>query len=365
MKRIDSSSLKDFVRNVFVASGSSSDEATRIATSLVGANLAGHDSHGVARVPRYVQWKRDGMLTADRKVEVVTDTPVLAVVDGKMGFGQTVGAQAVQLGIDKCKAMGLAAVALRNSGHLGRIGDWAEMAAKEGLVSLHFVNIVGSVLVAPFGGVDRRFSTAPVCIGIPRPGQDPVLLDFATSLVAEGKVLVASQGGKPLPADALIAQDGTKSADPHLLYGDYQGSEPRNYRKGTGAIRAFGEHKGSGLALMCELLGGALTGNGASTFDRPWSSGMFSFYIDPGKLDASAFFPAEVARAVAFVKSSKPAQAGGEVLVPGEPEQRNRAERLAQGIPLPDDTWSALIATARDVGINALPDEVQATVARY
>ena len=155
------------------------------------------------------------------------------------------------------------------------------------------------------------------------------------------------------------------SDDPHVLYGPYTPDGPRDHTQGTGAIRAFGEHKGSGLALMCELLGGALTGNGASTFDRPWSSGMFSFYIDPGKLDASAFFPAEVARAVAFVKSSKPAQAGGEVLVPGEPEQRNRAERLAQGIPLPDDTWSALIATARDVGINALPDEVQATVARY
>ena len=111
------------------------------------------------------------MFFPDRKVEIVVDTPVLAVVDGKFGFGQTVGAQAVQIGIDKCKAMGLAAVALRNAGHLGRIGDWAEMAAKEGLVSLHFVNVVGSVLVAPFGGVERRFSTAPICIGIPRAGR--------------------------------------------------------------------------------------------------------------------------------------------------------------------------------------------------
>jgi hydroxycarboxylate dehydrogenase B len=358
MKRIDAAALKDFVREVFVASGSSSDEAGRIAGSLVGANLAGHDSHGVARVPRYVQWKRDGLFFADRKVAVVVDMPVLAVVDGQFGFGQTVGAQAVAIGIDKCKAMGLAAVALRNSGHLGRIGDWAEMAAKEGLVSLHFVNIVGSVLVAPFGGVDRRFSTAPICIGIPRAGQDPVLLDFATSLVAEGKVLVASQGGKPLPADALISADGARSGDPHVLYGDYGPGQPPNYKNGTGAIRAFGEHKGSGLALMCELLGGALTGNGASNLDRRWSSGMFSFYIDPQKLDPSAFFPAEVARALDFVKSAKPAQADGEVLVPGEPEQRNRAERLARGIPLPDDTLTALLATARELGVNSQPAEV-------
>ncbi len=355
MRRIDAASLREFVREIFAANGSSAEEAVRIAGSLVGANLAGHDSHGVARVPRYVNWKRDGVFFADRKVEVVVDTPVLAVVDGRFGFGQTVGAQAVEIGIAKCKAMGLAAVALRNSGHLGRVGDWAEMAAKEGLVSLHFVNVVGSVLVAPFGGTERRFSTAPICIGIPRPGEEPVLLDFATSLVAEGKVLVASQGGKPLPADALIAADGTRSDDPHQLYGDYQGGEPRNYKNGTGAIRAFGEHKGSGLALMCELLGGALTGNGASNLDRRWQSGMFSFYIDPARLDPGAFFPDEVARALAFVKSSKPAQPDGEVLVPGEPEQRSRADRMAHGIPLPDDTWTALVKIAQEVGVNALP----------
>src|SRR5258708_6665174 len=145
---------------------------------------------GVGHARKPPAWMRDGD-TCEIDIEGVgvlrnpieDEKPVLAVVDGQFGFGQTVGAQAVKIGIGKCKAMGLAAVALRNSGHLGRIGDWAEMAAKEGLVSLHFVNIVGSVLVAPFGGVERRFSTAPVCIGIPRPGEEPVLLDFATSLV--------------------------------------------------------------------------------------------------------------------------------------------------------------------------------------
>jgi len=362
MRRIDAAALKQFVGEIFVAAGSSAAEAERIAASLVGANLAGHDSHGVARVPRYVQWKREGVIHPDRTVDILVDTPVLAVVDGRHGYGQTAGAQAVRLGIDKCKAMGLSAVALRHSGHLGRIGDWAEMAAKEGLVSIHLVNVAGSVLVAPFNGVERRFSTAPFCIGIPRPGEDPVLLDFATSLVAEGKVLVASQGGKPLPEDALISKDGARSGDPHVLYGDYAPGEPRNYRKGTGAIRAFGEHKGSGLALMCELIGGALTGNGASAFERSWSSGMFSFYIDPAKIDPEGLFSPEVARMVAFTKSSQAATADGEVLVPGEPEQRNRAERLAHGIPLPDDTWMALTATAREVGVNSLPAEAPASL---
>ena len=115
----------------------------------------------------------DGSVVPDRKVEIKTETPVLAVVDGLYGFGQTVAPQAVQIGIDKCKAMGLSMVALRNAGHIGRVGDWAEMAAAAGLVSIHFVNASGSVLVAPFGGTQRRMSTAPFCAGIPRPGQAP------------------------------------------------------------------------------------------------------------------------------------------------------------------------------------------------
>ena len=119
-------------------------------------------------------------------------------------------------------------MALRNAGHIGRVGDWAEMAAEAGLVSVHFVNASGSVLVAPFGGVERRFSTAPYCVGVPRPGEPPLVLDFATSVVAEGKVLVASQGGKKMPDDALIGPDGKISGDPHVLYGDYTPTGPRD-----------------------------------------------------------------------------------------------------------------------------------------
>ncbi|MBI4274431.1 MAG: malate/lactate/ureidoglycolate dehydrogenase [Rhizobiales bacterium] len=352
MVRIKAKNLEDFVRDIFAATGCSHAESARIGKYLVGANLAGHDSHGVARVPRYVQWKRDGMLHPDQTVERVIDTPVLAILDGKFGFGQTVAPQAVAIGIEKCMAHGLSAIGLRNSGHVGRVGEWAEMAAAAGLVSVHWVNVVGSVLVAPFGGVDRRFSTAPFCVGIPRGDAEPIVLDFATSLVAEGKVLIASQGGKPISDNALVAPDGTMSGDPHVLYGDYDKNPQRDYKKGRGAIRAFGEHKGSGLALMCEMLGGALTGNGASTFERRWSQGMFSFYINPKTIDPAEFFPTEVARCVSFVKSAKPVELGGEVLVPGEPEIRNRVERRAKGVPLPDDTLAALIAAARQVGLD-------------
>ena len=362
MVTIAADRLEQLVADIFSAAGCSGAEAARIGRYLVAANLTGHDSHGVVRVPRYVQQKRDGAIYADQEIKLVVDTPALAVVDGQYGFGQTVAPQAVALGIRKCQAMGLAAVALRNAGHIGRVGDWAEMAAAEGLISIHFVNAAGSVLVAPFGSTERRFSTAPYCIGVPLKGRGPVVLDFATSIVAEGKVLVASQGGKKIPADALIGPDGEASSDPHLLYGDYTPAGPREHRKGQGAIRAFGEHKGSGLALMCEILGGALSGTGCTSPERRFANGMFSIYVDPQKVDPEGLFPDEVTRYLAYVKGGKRVKADQEILVPGEPEARMRAERLAKGVPLADDTWASIVATARAVGLDER--RIQAGVAR-
>jgi len=347
--------LERLVADTFAAAGCSRAEAERIGRYLVAANLAGHDSHGVVRVPRYIQMQRDGLFVADQKVDVLIDTPVLAVVDGRYGFGQTVAPQAVQIGIEKCQGMGLAAVALRNSGHIGRVGDWAEMAAAAGLISIHFVNATGSVIVAPFGSVERRFSTAPYCVGVPVPGRSALVLDFATSVVAEGKVLVASQGGRSIPTDALIGPDGQTSDDPRLLYGDYAATGRRDVKKGPGALRAFGGHKGSGLALMCEILGGALTGNGCTRPERRIANGMFSVYVDPAQVDPQGLFPDEVLRYVSYVKEAKAAQAGRETLVPGEPEQQTRAQRLANGIPLAGETWASLVETARGVGVDPGP----------
>src|ERR1700756_3730253 len=294
MVTIKVENLINFVAEVFSHSESSPEEAKRIATHLTTANLTGHDSHGVIRVPVYIRWKKMGSVVPDQTVELVVDTPSLAVVDGKFGYGQTVTPQAVRIGIEKCKAAGLAAVALRNAGHIGRVGDWAEMAAAEGLVSVHFVNAAGSVLVAPYGGVQKRLSTAPYCVGIPRLGQDPIVLDFATSIVAEGKVLVASRGGKKLPDGALIDSDGSLSEDPQVLYGPHTPDGPRDHSQGKGAIRAFGEHKGSGLALICELLGGALTGTGATAPDKRFANGMLAIYIDPKVVDTSQFLEREI-----------------------------------------------------------------------
>ncbi len=345
--------LGGFIADIFTAAGCAPAEARQIATSLVGANLTGHDSHGVVRVPRYVQQQKDGTVVAGRTVRVISETPVLAVLDAEYGFGPWVTPQAVDIGIKKAKELGLACIAMRNAGHIGRVGQWAEQAAAAGLVSMHWVNASGSVLVAPYGGVERRLSTAPHTIGIPRAGDDPLLLDFATSIVAEGKVLVASQGGKYLPDDALVQPDGSQTGDPHALYGDYEQKGPRDYKLGLGAIRAFGEHKGSGLAFMVELLGGSLTGTGATDLERgKFANGMLSIYIDPKRLDPDGFFPKDVTRYTEFFKSSKPIAAGGEVLIPGEPEVRMRKKRLAEGVPISEDTWAAIVKAARDAGVD-------------
>jgi hydroxycarboxylate dehydrogenase B len=351
MVTIQLSNLVDFVADVFNHADSSAEEARRIATYLTTANLTGHDSHGVIRVPVYIRWKKMGSIVPNQTAELVVDTPSLAVVDGKFGYGQTVAPYAVRIGIEKCKVAGLAAVALRNAGHIGRVGDWAEMAAAEGLVSIHFVNAAGSVLVAPYGGVERRLSTAPYCVGIPRHGQRPVVLDFATSIVAEGKVLVASRGGKKLPAGALIDLDGHLSEDPSVLYGPYQANGPRDHSQGKGAIRAFGEHKGSGLALICELLGGAMTGTGATGPNRRFANGMFAVYVDPKVIDPANFFDGEMTRYIDYFKNTKPAKGVDQVLIPGDVEAATRADRTKNGIPLPDDTWAAIVNTARDVGV--------------
>jgi hydroxycarboxylate dehydrogenase B len=346
--------LIDFVADVFAHAESSPEEARRIASYLATANLTGHDSHGVIRVPVYIRWKKMGSVVPNQTAEVVVDTPSLAVVDGKFGYGQTVAPVAVKIGIEKCKKAGLAAVALRNAGHIGRVGDWAEMAAAEGLVSVHFVNAAGSLLVAPFGGVEKRLSTAPYCVGIPRQGEDPIVLDFATSIVAEGKCLVASRGGKKLPEGALVDSDGTLSDDPHVLYGSYTPDGPRDHTAGTGAIRAFGEHKGSGLAFICELLGGALTGTGATAANRRFANGMLAFYIDPKVVDTGSFFDGEIARYVDFIRATKPVVGVEQVLIPGDPERKTRAERSRNGVPLPDDTWAAIVNTAREVGVSEI-----------
>ncbi len=353
---IGADALAAFAGAIFRAAGCDAAESERIALSLVSANLAGHDSHGIVRVPRYVHVLGLGQVRAGQRLTIVHDAPAHALVDGNFGFGQTIAPLAVDLGIAKAKSSGVAVIGLRNSGHIGRVGEWAERAAAAGLISIHFVNVFNGELVAPFGGVDRRFSTNPFSVGVPMAEGPPLLLDFATSVVAEGKVLVASNGGKKVPDDAMIEPDGRLSSDPRTLYGPIEGTDERNPSAGPGALRAFGGHKGSGLAFMCEILAGCLTGGGTSGPaergpGRPIANGMLSIYVAPGAFSGAAF--ADAAREYCtYFKASRPAESGGEVLLPGEPERRTRALRLKKGIPLQRRTWESLAATARNLGVN-------------
>ncbi len=347
--RLDPDGTAEVLTRIFAAAGGSDEEARRIAVNLVEANLAGHDSHGIVRTQRYCLWVREGGVRFDQHVEVVTDAPSFALLDGGHGFGQSIGAEAVRIGIDKAKAQGFAIVGLRRSGHLGRIGAWAEAACAEGLVSMHFVNVAHSLLVAPFGAAERRMGTDPVAIGIPCEGGD-FLLDFATSTVAEGKCLVAKRGGKPLPHDALVGADGKLTGDPDALYGETAPGAVPDPRKGPGALTAMGAHKGSGLAIACELLAGALTGSGTCGPGEQIHNGMLSIYIDPARMNEG--WAAEVRAYLDYVRSARPTDPSQPVLTPGEPERLRRADRSANGMPLAPAAWDSILSTAEHYGMN-------------
>ena len=354
---LQAATLQDYIGRIFEAAGCAPAEAERTTRHLLSANLTGHDSHGIIRVPRYVQWLQEGLVFAGRSITVVMESATHAVVDGNQGLGQTVAEQAVDLGIAKARAAGLSVIALRNAGHVGRIGGWAERAVEAGLVSIHFVNVGKGEIVAPYGGVQRRFGTNPICIGVPQPDAPPLLLDLATSIVAEGKVLVASNGGKPIPADALVTADGRPSGDPADFYGPLEGTRIRDPGNGNGALRAFGDHKGSGIAFMCEILAGCFCGS-PTAGPLPDAkrggivNGMLSIYLDPNHFGATHF--AETARDFAeYVRETNPIKPGAEVLTPGQPESRTRETRLHNGVPLQAETWASIQATGSSLGLPA------------
>lgn len=349
-RRIAAPAMAGFLTGLFAAAGASAEEAAGIAENLVDANLAGHDSHGIVRAPRYLGNVRDGVMRFGGRCETVIDGGAFLLLDGGFGMGQTVGREATDLGIARARREGVAVVGLRRAGHLGRIGAWAERASAAGLVSIHFVNVARSMLVAPFGGAERRFSTAPVCIGMPCPGGDDFLLDFATSTAAEGKILVAKAKGAPAPAGALIDGAGRPTEDPDALYGETPPGAVPNPRLGAGALTAMGGHKGSGLALACELLAGTLTGSGTAGPGEGPYNGMLSILIDPERFDDGHGFAAAAADYIAFVRGTRPTDPFAPVLIPGDPERRAREERGRLGLPLPEATLAALAAAAREAG---------------
>lgn len=336
--------LGRWVRELFVAAGSSAREAELAADHLVAANLTGHDSHGVGMIPRYIDSLKEGGLVVNQAPKIVLDTGALLRLDGQSGYGQVQGHDAMVLAIERAKKHGLCAAGLSNAHHIGRIGHWAEQVVDAGLVSLHFVNVVSRPIVATWGGGDGRFGTNPICIGLPRKGEPPIILDFATSRIAQGKVRVAHNKGKKIEPGTLIDDKGRPTTEPK-----YCVVPPH------GAILPFGEHKGSGLALMAELLGGALTGG--TTGRQPYKgqkkviNNMLTIVLDPEKLNTSDHFQNEIKEFVAWLRKAPPAEGFDKVRIAGEPEREWKAKRLKEGIPIDPTTWGEVIAAAEKVGL--------------
>lgn len=341
--RLHHEPLCQLVSAVFAASGSEAGEAEAIGSHLVDANLAGHDSHGVIRTPIYLQWLKDGDVVANRRLQVIHEADALALVDGQTGYGQSIGKQAMELGLAKCQKHGASVIALKNSGHLGRIGHWAEMAADHGCVSLHFVNTSGKgMFVVPHGGVEPRLSVNPLTIGVPVSGRPHVILDIAAAAAAEGKLKVARNAGQTVPDNWILDADGQPTNDPNAFYGPPMG-----------AILPIAGHKGYGLCLMVELLAGALTGSGCSSAGvTRLRQGMLSVLIDPARMPLEEFFGPDAARYIDFVKSSRTVKEGDRILVPGEIEEERRQERRRNGIELDDVTWQQIVESAQQCGVS-------------
>ena len=338
---IDHNNLRDFARRLVAAGGSAATEVDIVADHLIEANLRGHDSHGVGMLVAYVKDFESGTLRPNQAPEVISDTGTISVWDAHAGYGQVVARQAVEWAIGAARTHGVAVNGLRNAHHIGRVGTYGEIAARAGMVSLHFVNVAsGPPPVAPYRGKEGRFLTNPVCIAIPGTNlNEPILLDFATSRVAMGKVRVAHNAGKPMLDGALLDHDGNPSTDPGVMYSDQRG-----------VVLPFGEHKGSGLALICEILAGAIVGSptvqSMTPPERGIINGMLSIVIDPQRLNNRDSMMAEIDAMIAWVKSAAPADPDMPVLVAGDPERATRAARMANGIEVDATTWGQLAAIA-------------------
>lgn len=329
------------------AGGSDEAEAAAVAAHLIGANLSGHDSHGVVMLSPYVKSLKNSNLKSNHRHTVVSQSGQFAVWDGKHCYGQVVARDAMQWCIDTARAQGVAIHGLRNVHHIGRVGTYGEMAAAAGLVSISFVNgYSGKPRVAPFRGKQGRYTTNPICIAVPGTATTkPVILDFATSVVALGKVRVAYNDKRQVVAGALIDAEGRPTTNPAVMYEDP-----------IGAALPFGEHKGSGLALICDLLAGAVAGAGVMPGETPPDHGIvngwLTIVLDPTRLATMPFVQAEIDKMVAFVKSSPPIDPALPVLVAGEPERIAREARARDGIYIDNETWAQLVEAGRSLGVN-------------
>lgn len=333
---------------VFSAAGWPREDAAEVGRHFSLANLSGHDSHGIGMLPLYMRSFADGWLKpANTPVDRVAAGTFL-VIDGQLALGQPAARRAVARAAAIAAEHGVAILNLLNAHHIGRIGDYAEQAAGKGLVSFFWVNVAGRPpIVAAHGAAEGRWGTNPHAIGLPDPGGDHLILDFATSRMAHGKARVALNKGAKVAPGHLIDSAGQPTTDPAVVF------PPAPY----GALLPFGEHKGAGLAFMVEALSAGMAG-GALIMEHPQRSwiinSMFAVLIDPARLDPDAAArQARIAGIAAFLRAARPQDPEQPVLAPGDAERRMRAERSRDGIAIDDETWSQIVAAAKGVGVEA------------
>jgi len=329
---------------IIAGTGSHAKEAHQVADNLVLANLKGHDSHGIGMLPRYVDAFLEGGLQVNREPRIRVDAGPILGIDGQFGYGQSIGQAAMQSAVARAQEHGVCVMGLGQVHHLGRIGHWAEQAVDSGLVSLHFVNVLARPLVAPWAGAASRFGTNPCCIGIPLRNAPPIILDYATSIVAQGKMRVAHNKGLRVAEGMLIDPEGNPTTDPAVVV-----VEP------LGALRTFGEYKGFGMALVCELLGGALSGGGTchqeGKGERRVYNGMLSILIDPARLDREDHFFRESEAFMRWLRSVPVAPGFDKLRVAGEPEREAMDRRSREGFAVDPATWHEILQAAEKLGV--------------
>jgi uncharacterized oxidoreductase len=341
--------LAGFIGRVFQAAGATAEGARLVADSLVTSELVGHPSHGLVRVRQYLDSIEAGELDPAASPAIARETPVITTVDARRGFGQIAAHFAMQATIDKARAHGLAVTGLFNNNHVGRLGEWVQLAADRGLIGLAFCDTGRArARVAPYGGAAQLLGTYPLAAAIPVGGRPPLVLDYATSQVAEGKVRVARNQGRPVPEGWIIDANGRPTTNPADLYTG-------------GMLLPMAGYKGYGLSLLIELLGGVLTGQGGLP-GQPGLTGsgnsVLFLVISVEAFRPLADFLADGATLCDQVKAVPPAPGFDEVLLPGEPEHRSAERRRAAGIVVDETTWRHFVQMADEFGLKSAFQQV-------
>ena len=340
---IKADALERLCRDIFIASGTPEDIAAVVAESLVMTNLLGHDSHGAIRVKQYVNMIRSDMIQPAEGPRVKKRFGATAMVTLGYGFGQIGARFAAELATEMGQEHGIAAVSLGQTTHIGRLGEYTQMIAAQGMIGIGFTSgTMYSGWVTPYGGREQVMGTNPMSFAVPCGDDGTLLLDFATAGMAHGKVMLAQAKGVPVPQGMMLDKHGRPSTDASIL--------------DDGAILlAMGLHKGSGLSMMMEIIPTLLAGK------RPISSPDFHFgnptllmALLPEAFDDDTNFTKQVELLKRKVNAVKPAEGFDEVLAPGEPEARSYAERVQAGIPLPDSVWADLRRLADELGVQIL-----------